>query len=199
MDSKEELKIMKKVFSSLLIVLFVFGTINRGLSQVTLTVDSLFVSEAMWLCQKDVVITHFAYGPHFNMCFSIKNTSKDTISVPVEKKHMNISYKHRRVRWKKETVIDLIKDSTLLIYPNSTISIRGHNYIVMDGEVTTGLNYRFVNFLPEIEKIISHSVVVLEIDGIGKATSIFKNCFTRTPFFVDGTSHESIHGPTNVR
>ena len=91
MDSKEELKIMKKVFSSLLIVLFVFGTINRGLSQVTLTVDSLFVSEAMWLCQNDVVITHFAYGPHFNMCFSIKNTSKDTISVLSEKIHIYIS------------------------------------------------------------------------------------------------------------
>lgn len=199
MDSKEELKIMKKVFSSLLIVLFVFGTINRGLSQVTLTVDSLFVSEAMWLCQNDVVITHFAYGPHFNMCFSIKNTSKDTISVPAEKIHMNISYKHRRVRWKKETVIDLIKDSTLLIYPNSTISIRGHNFIMMDGVVSTGLNYRLVNFLPEIEKIINHSVVVLEIDGIGRATGIFKNCFTKTPFFVDGTFNESIHGPTNVK
>lgn len=184
---------MKTRYSFLILMLLFCSSIQNSHSQVTLSVDSLFVSEAMWLCQNDVVITHFAYGPVFNMCFSIKNTSKDTISVPVEKIHMNISYKHRRVRWKKETVIDLIKDSTLLIYPNSTISIRGHNLILMNGVVSTGLNYRFVNFLPEIEKIIQYSKVVLEIDGIGDAETTFNNCFTAEPFFIDGTSHESIY------
>lgn len=55
------------------------------------------------------------------------------------------------------------------------------------------MNYRLVNFLPEIDTIVKYTDVVLEIDDLPKTATSFKNCFTEKPFFIDGTGKESIY------
>lgn len=183
---------MKKVYKYILF-LFFFSITKSVFSQLSFSVDSLHVSNVLWLCQNDVVITHFAYGPNFDMRFSIKNSWNDTISIPWEKIHVYISYTYKKKRWQKETITEIkTTDSILVLYPNSTISFSGYNFLVLDGVTTTGLNYRLVNFLPEIDNIVKYSKLILEIEGMGKTITSFKNCFTDKAFFIDGTHHESI-------
>ncbi len=185
---------MKTRYSFLILMLLFCSSIQNSHSQVTLSVDSLHIKEVIWLCQDDVWIEDFAYGPRLKMCFSMKNISNDTISVPIDNIHISISYKYKRERWKKNIILDFkTHDSTLVLYPNSTVYFEGNFFTLLPGEITTGTNYRLVNFLPVLDKIIHYSKVVLEIDGIGDAETTFNNCFTAKPFFIDGTSHESIY------
>lgn len=185
---------MKEVSKYLIILLFFCSITKPVLSQLSFSVDSLHVRNVLWLCKNDVVISHFAYGPYFDMHFSIKNDSDDTIFLNWEKTHIYIRYSYKRDRRKNETVLELkTTDSIVVLFPNSSLHFYGNNFLVLDGEITMGLNYRLVNFLPEIGKIIKHSNVVLEIDGMNKTITTFKNCYVGEPFFIDGTDEESIY------
>ena len=62
----------------------------------------------------------------------------------------------------------------------------------MIGEISTEMNYRFVNYLPDITKIIESVTAIIAIPGFEIMKASFKNCFTEKTLFRDGTLRESI-------
>lgn len=193
----KELLTMKS-FSKILFFLFLCCPSLNVYPQLSFSVDSLKISEVLWLCQNDAVLTHFAYGPCFNMSFSIKNNSNDTILIAKNDIKVFIEKKRRYKQEKKEVTIYFVKsDSILVLNPFTTVYFYGFYRCVMEQETTTGNNYRLVNFLPQIEDMLKSTILVLEIPNHEKITTIFKNCFTAKPFFVDGTTKETIYNVDN--
>lgn len=182
---------MKRVSEKIIIfVIFCFFS-GKSFSQLSFSIDSLNISKVIWLCQNTVVIEDFAYGPRFDMQFSIRNCGQDTIRLHSKYIQIHLKYKHK---WQKEIFTELqTLDSILLLAPDSTLFFEGYINLVLTGKIMTGNNYRLVNFLPQIERIVKHSEIVLEVPGFNRISSVFKNCFTKKLFFIDGTDEESIY------
>lgn len=122
-----ELIIMEKVYKHLLLLLILYISTNPVLSQVSFAVDSLFVSDAIWLCQNDVVITHFAYGPIFDMKFSIKNDSNYTLYMSRESIHVYLKYNYLGIQWRKKPDIDFENAGPIVVFtqtqPDTSVGI----------------------------------------------------------------------------
>lgn len=183
---------MKRDFKYVLIaILFAFS--GKAHSQLCFSVDTLKIGDVLWICQNDVWIEDFAYGPRFDMLFSIKNNGKDTVLIHTNTANLYLEYGDAHT--KKKNISNFQEgNTTIIILPDSTYRFWGQVYFYdMEGEMTTGLNYRFVNFLPEIDMIVENAEIVLEIYGSKSTKTSFQNCFTENHFFHDGTYHESIY------
>ena len=97
-------------------------------------------------------------------------------------------------RKKKEPILNLQETETILIIPpDSSADFWGQVFFYeMVGEISTEMNYRFVNFLPDITRVIESAKVIIAIPGFEIMKASFKNCFTGKALFHDGTFHESI-------
>lgn len=186
---------MKKVFKYLIAFLTFCMFADKSYSQLDFSIDTLKISDVFWLCEKNVWIEDFAYGPCFDMLFSIKNNEKDTLKISYNTFKLHLEYGKKKSRKKKEITLNLPENDTLLIIPpNTAVCFGGQAYFYdMDGTITTGMNYRFVNFLPDIEKIIANTEAIIEISGLKTIKASFKNCFTEKTLFHDGTFKESIY------
>lgn len=185
---------MKRGIKFLLFLFFFAGSTETTFSQITFSVDSLKISKVLWLCQNDVVIEDFAYGPHFKMMFSIKNTSQEVVCIPSSLVNIQI----RRIpkqRKRRHEVFPLFQacDSIIVLNPNCSVSFWGYTDWNLTGDIIAGNNYRLVCFIRQIEKILQKSKVILDIQGLYKEKATFKNCYSEKNFFIDGTAKESIY------
>lgn len=167
--------------------------VNITQAQVSFELDSLKISHVAWICPNNVLITHFAYGPHLSMLFSINNSGADTITMRT--KDFDILVESRRFEGvnRKEVFLELQNtDSLIVIPPNSTFRFRGSIDLVVTGDVTVDLNYRRTDFLPFLSQMIKDARFILTISERQVFHAPVKNCYIAAPFFVDGTSGESI-------
>lgn len=192
--SRKELKDMKKDIKYFITILTFCIFAVKSYSQLSFSIDTLKISDVFWLCEKNVWIEDFAYGPCFNMFFSIKNDGHDTVSIRYDVIKLYLEYGRKMSRKKKEPILNFPETETILIIPpNSSVDFWGQVFFYeMNGEISTEMNYRFVNFLPDITKIIESAKVVIAIPGFEIMKASFKNCFTGNTFFHDGTFRESI-------
>lgn len=189
---------MKMVCRQIVLLAFLFCISGKVVSQISFTIDSLNVSRVIWLCQNDVVIEDFAYGPHFNILFSVKNNGRDTIRLHFEDISIYVVEDSKRNNWQKEIYKkDYGCDTTINIPPNSSNYFWGYVDWNLTGEITTGLNYRLVNFLPNIEKILKETKIIIKTPDFDSISVPYRNCYTEKPFFVDGTGNESIYNANN--
>ena len=189
---------MKTACKQIVLLAFLFCISGKVVSQISFSIDSLNVSRVIWLCQNDVVIEDFAYGPHFNILFSVKNNGKDTIRIHYEDLSIYIAKDSKRDGWKKVLYnTDIVGDTIINIPPYSSNFFRGYVDWNLTGEITTGLNYRLVNFLPNIEKILKETKIIIKIPDFDNISVPYRNCYTEKPFFVDGTGNESIYNANN--
>lgn len=168
---------------------------DKSYSQLIFSIDTLKISDVFWLCEKNVWIEDFAYGPCFDMFFSIKNNEKDTLRIHSDTFKLHLEYGKKKARKMKEIILNFPETDTILIIPpNTAVYFWGRAFFYdMDGDITTGMNYRFVNFLPDIEKIMANTEAIIEISGFKAMKASFKNCFTEKTLFHDGTFNESIY------
>lgn len=186
---------MGKIRFIVVIVILCISNITH--SQISFELDSLKISHVTWICQSNVVITHFAYGPHLRMVFSMKNNGVDTIIVGVRDLHVCINSQAFEGGECKETFLELHTDSLLVIPPNTKVKIRGSNDLVETGEVIEDLNYRMTTFMPFITQMLKDATFILTISGHQVYTAPIRNCYIGSPFFVDGTFNESIFSPNH--
>lgn len=187
---------MKDSFS--LILIFVCFSFFRDVafSQISFNVDSLKISNVIWICRGDMVIEDFAYGPHSHLVCSIKNNSTDTLFIHTKNVKMYLesrikNYKHREIN----NIMPQSNDSMLVILPNSKQNIIGEiDLFCLYGKTTIGLNYRLVNFLPEITKMLKRACVILKVTDLHTLKAPIKNCYIENDFFIDQTFHQSIIG-----
>ena len=163
-------------------------------SQLTFSIDTLKISDVFWLSERNVWIEDFAYGPCFKMLFSIKNNGNSTVKIRTDDFNLHIEY-GKAMKKKKEPVLDFQKaDSVLFIPPDSTVVFRGQVFFWdMKGEITTEMNYRFVNFLPDITRVVENAKAIIVIPGFEIMKASFKNCYMEKTLFHDGTFYESIY------
>lgn len=186
---------MKKTRSIIFVVILCI-CVNITQAQVSFELDSLKISHVTWICPNNVLITHFAEGPHLRMLFSIKNNGTDTITM--QSKDLNICVKSNQFEGVncKETFVELQDvDSLIVIPPNSMFKFRGANDLVVAGEVSVDLNYRKTDFLPFLTRMLKDATFILTISERQIFHAPIKNCYIAAPFFVDGTSNESILSP----
>lgn len=191
---RKELKDMKKDIKYLITILTFCIFAVKSYSQLGFSIDTLKISDVFWLCEKDVWIEDFAYGPCFNMLFSIKNNGQDTVSIRYDDIKLYLEYGRKMSRKRKEPILYFQETETLLIIPpNSSADFWGQAFFYeMIGEISTEMNYRFVNYLPDITKIIESATAIIAIPGFEIMKASFKNCFTEKTLFRDGTLRESI-------
>ena len=191
---RKELKDMKKVFKYFITILTFCIFAVKSYSQLSFSIDTLKISDVFWLCEKDVWIEDFAYGPCFNMLFSIKNDGDDTVAIRYDDIKLFLEYGRKMSRKKKEPILNFPETETILIIPpNSSVDFWGQAFFYeMDGEISIEMNYKFVNFLPDITRIIESAKVIIAIPGFEIMKASFKNCFTEKTLFRDGTLRESI-------
>lgn len=186
---------MKNCFriTTTFLVLCLFA--KNSYSQAVFSIDSLKISDVFWLCQKDVWIEGFAYGPCLKMLFSIKNNGNDTIKINSDAIKLHLEYGCKIARRTKNIIVYFSESDTMLVIPpDSTIVFWGQTFFYgIDGDITTDMNYKFVNFLPSITKIIANAKAIIAIPGFNKMEESFKNCFTDKYLFHDGTFRESIY------
>ncbi len=185
---------MKKDIKYLITILIFCIFAVKSYSQLGFSIDTLKISDVFWLCEKDVWIEDFAYGPCFNMLFSIKNNGQDTVSIRYDDIKLYLEYGRKMSRKRKEPILNFQETETLLIIPpNSSADFWGQAFFYeMIGEISTEMNYRFVNYLPDITKIIESATAIIAIPGFEIMKASFKNCFTEKTLFRDGTLRESI-------
>ncbi len=186
---------MKKIRNVIYVVILCL-CVNITQAQVSFELDSLKISHVTWMCPNNVVITHFAYGPHLRMLFSIKNNGTDTITLRT--KDLNVCIESSQFEGVncKETFVELQDvDSLIVIPPNSAFKFRGANDLVVAGEETVDLNYRKTDFLPFLTRMLKDAAFVLTISEQQIFRATVRNCYVAAPFFVDGTFNESIFSP----
>ncbi len=186
---------MNKIKNIISVVILCLS-VNITQAQVSFELDSLKISHVTWICPNNVVITHFAYGPHLRMLFSIKNNGIDTITM--RSKDFNICVESSQFEGVncKETFIELQDvDSLIVIPPNSIFKFRGAIDLIVSGEVTVGLNYRETDFLPFLTRMLKDATFIFTNSERQVFHAPVKNCYIAAPFFVDGTSDESIFSP----
>lgn len=174
---------MRKNFSFFLTTMVLFCSTGKVFSQISFSIDTLKISNVVWMCRDDVVIEDFAYGPHFDMLFSLNNNSKDTLLIHSNNLHIYINWEVDNLR--KEIISQFqSKDSMIIIKPDSSIRFWGYYDFVLTGEITRELNYRMVSFLPQINRILKHTMVTFETPYFNNVWTRFKNCFINKPFLL---------------
>ena len=93
---------MKKDIKYFITILTFCTFAVKSYSQLSFSIDTLKISDVFWLCEKDVWIEDFAYGPCFNMLFSIKNDGHDTVAIRYDVIKLYLEYGRKMSRKKKE-------------------------------------------------------------------------------------------------
>lgn len=186
---------MKSSFKFIIVLFVLCFFTGKSYCQLSFSIDTLKIRDVFWLCEKDVWIEDFAYGPCLNILFSLKNNGNDTIKICSSDIKLHLEYGRKLARKKKEPLLNFRESDTILVIPpDSSIVFWGQSFFYdIDGDITTDFNYRFVNFLPSITKLIETSKATIIIPGFNKMNASFKNCFTDKQLFHDGTFNESIY------
>lgn len=187
---------MKKKFRHLLlyIVLCLFAV--NSYSQITFSIDSLHISNVIWISPSNICIEDFGYGPHIEVLCVITNNDVDTLVLRPGDFHIYIESRvfHRKKRRVVITEFEYYSiDTPLVIPPKLSKYLKGYAEPCIKGEAIFRMNYRFVNFLPTITKLVTTGKVVLELSNGHTWKDSFHNCFIEKSFFIDGTNHSSIY------
>jgi len=187
---------MRRNFRYFLLYLMFCLFAGNGYSQITFSIDSLHISNVIWINPSNVWIEDFGYGPYIELSCTINNNGVDTL---VLKPGDYLFYIESRIFYKKKSqpvITDLERysmDTVLVIPPKSSKNIKGYAEPWIDGETVFRMNYRFVNFLPAITKMVTKGRVVLKMKDGQTWKDTFHNCYIDKPFFIDGTDHSSIY------
>lgn len=120
MVSRKEWKDMKKNFKYSIAILIFCMFADKSYSQLIFSIDTLKISDVFWLCEKNVWIEDFAYGPCFDMFFSIKNNEKDTLRIHSDTFKLHLEYGKKKARKMKEIILNFPETDTILIIPPNT-------------------------------------------------------------------------------
>ena len=186
---------MKQKNKNIILFALIACIVGKASSQVTFTVDSLQISEVLWICEDNVVISHFADGPTVTIVCTLTNDSKDTLTIHQKdiNVHLNSKSSGREITFYNDDIID----SQYVILPDTSIRlIYERKFFLSEANITSVMNCRLYNFLPFIEKLIKKAEVNIQIEGIGTFTAPINNCFTKNPFCING-AFESIFIPKN--